>query len=288
VSHFRFVSDYADTYGVKRLCRVLHVSRSGYYDWRCRKPSARSVRNTELTTLITEIHRRSRTTYGAPRVHAELRRLGEVCAKKRVARLMAEEGLVGAHARRKWRTGKPDVAPAPDLVRRNFGPPRADRVWGADVTQFRTDEGWLHFAGVVDLYSRRVVGWAMGTSADGDLVIDALMMAFERRRPDQGVIHHSDRGAAYTSLAFGNRAAELGIARSFGSTGDCFDNSAVEAVWSTLKRELAWIHGRRTWPTRDLLRSAIFDYVEGFYNPQRTQKRLGYRSPAEFQAASVA
>ena len=161
MSHFRFVSDYADTYGVKRLCRVLHVSRSGYYDWRCRKPSARSVRNTELTTLITEIHRRSRTTYGAPRVHAELRRLGEVCAKKRVARLMAEEGLVGAHARRKWRTGKPDVAPAPDLVRRNFGPPRADRVWGADVTQFRTDEGWLHFAGVVDLYSRRVVGWAM-------------------------------------------------------------------------------------------------------------------------------
>lgn len=263
MSRFRFVSDHHDAYGVKRLCTALRVSRSGYYAFLGRPPSARAVRNTELTKLIGEIHRRSRTTYGAPRVHAELRRLGEVCAKKRVARLMREECLVGAHARRKWRTGKPDVAPAPDLVGRNFAPPARDRVWAADVTQFRTAEGWLHFAGVVDLYSRRVVGWSMANSADADLVIDALMMAFERRRPDEGVIHHSDRGSAYTSLAFGVRAAELGIARSFGSTGDCYDNSAVEAVWSTLKRELAWIHGRRTWPTRDLLRSAIFDYVEG-------------------------
>ena len=287
MTRFRFVSEHR-AYGVKRVCDVLGVSRSGYYDW-CRRPlSARATRNVELTGLIREIHRRSRTTYGAPRVHAELRRLGEICAKKRVARLMAKEGLVGAHARRKWRTGKPDIAPAPDLVKRNFGPPRPDRVWAADVTQFRTEEGWLHFAGVVDLYSRRVVGWSMGTSADADLVIDALVMAFERRRPDRGVIHHSDRGAAYTSLAFGNHAAELGIARSFGSTGDCFDNSAVEAVWSTLKRELAWIHGRRTWPTRDLLRSAIFDYIEGFYNPERTQRRLGYRSPADYEAMSVA
>jgi putative transposase len=128
----------------------------------------------------------------------------------------------------------------------------------------------------------------MGTSADADLVIDALVMAFERRRPDRGVIHHSDRGAAYTSLAFGNHAAQIGIARSFGSTGDCFDNSAIEAVWSTLKRELAWTHCRRTWPTRDLLRSAIFDYIEGFYNPERTQRRLDYRSPADYEAMSVA
>jgi len=128
----------------------------------------------------------------------------------------------------------------------------------------------------------------MSHSPDADLVIDALVMAFERRRPDERIVHHSDRGAIYTSLAFGNRAAELGITRSFGSTGDCYDNAAVEAVWATLKRELAWIHGRRTWPTRDLLRSAIFDYIEGFYNPQRTQKRLGYRSPAEFEKAAVA
>jgi putative transposase len=127
----------------------------------------------------------------------------------------------------------------------------------------------------------------MGTSADAALVIDALVMAFERRRPDRRVIHHSDRGSVDTSHSFGHRAAELGIARSFGSTGDCFDNSPVGAIWSTLKRELAWIHRRRTWPTRDLLRSAIFDYVEGFYNPTRTQRRLGYRSPAEYEAFSV-
>ena len=171
---------------------------------------------------------------------------------------------------------------------RDFNPAGQDRLWAADITQFRTQEGWLHFAGVIDLYSRRVVGWAMGTSPSSDLVIDALVMAFERRRPDQRVIHHADRGAAYTSLAFGQQLARLGIAASFGSTGDAYDNAAVEATWATLKRELAWIHGRQTWPTRDLLRSAIFDYVEGFYNPSRIQKRLGYRSPAEFETTTVA
>jgi putative transposase len=195
VSRFRFVSEFAPDYGVKRLCRVLKISRSGYYAWARRGPSTHQQRDVELTELITEIHRRSRTTYGSPRVHAELRRLDQRCGRKRVARLMAREGLVGAHARRRWRTGKPDVAPAPDLVNRNFGPPRADRLWAADVTQFWTQDGWLYFAGVVDLYSRRVVGWAMANSPDADLVIDALMMAFERRRPDKRLIHHSDRGA---------------------------------------------------------------------------------------------
>jgi len=288
VSRFRFVSDHAADYGVKRLCTTLSVSRSGYYAWKRRPVCEHAKRDDHLAGLIGQIHANSRTTYGSPRVHAELKRLGEPCGRKRVARLMARDGLVGAHSRRRWRRGRPDVAPAPDLVNRNFGPGRADELWGADVTQFHTAEGWLYFAGVVDLFSRRVVGWAMSHSPDADLVIDALVMAFERRRPDERIVHHSDRGAIYTSLAFGNRAAELGITRSFGSTGDCYDNAAVEAVWATLKRELAWIHGRRTWPTRDLLRSAIFDYIEGFYNPQRTQKRLGYRSPAEFEKAAVA
>jgi transposase InsO family protein len=288
VTRFRFVSDHADTYGVKRICRILGVSRSGYYDWRGRPESDHAKADTELGTLIAEIHHRSRTTYGAPRVHAELRRLGKRCGKKRVARLMAARGLVGAHARRKWRRGRPDVAPAPDLVNREFTANRPDEIWAADVTQFWTTEGWLYFAGVIDLYSRRVVGWSMSHSPDADLVIDALLMGFERRRPDEKLIHHSDRGAVYTSLAFGNRAAELSITRSFGSTGDCYDNAAVESLWATLKRDLNWIYGRRTWTSRDLLRSAIFDYVEGFYNPERIQKRLGYRSPADFESASVA
>ena len=239
MSRFRFVSEFAPDYGVKRLCRVLKVSRSGYYTWCRRPPSPHSLRDDELAGLIAEIHRRSRRTYGAPRVHAELRRLDQRCGRKRVARLMATDGLVGAHARRRWRTGKPDTAPAPDLVNRNFDPARADQIWAADVTQFWTTEGWLYFAGVIDLYTRRVVGWAMSATPDADLVIDALVMAFERRRPDEKPIHHSDRGGIYTSLAFGKRATDLGITRSFGSTGDCYDNSAVEAVWATPQARIA-------------------------------------------------
>lgn len=288
MTRFRFVSDHAADYGVKRLCRVLHLSRSGYYDWKGRPISEHGKRDAELSELIEEIHTRSRTTYGSPRIHAELRRLDQRCSKKRVARLMANKGLVGAHARRRWRRGRPDVAPAPDLVNRDFTATRPDEIWAADVTQFWTTEGWLYFAGVIDLYSRRVVGWAMSSSPDADLVIDALLMGFERRRPDEKLIHHSDRGAIYTSLAFGNRAAELGVTRSFGSTGDCYDNAAVESLWATLKRDLNWIYGKRTWRSRDLLRSAIFDYIEGFYNPERIQKRLGYRSPADFESAAVA
>jgi len=267
---------------------VLKVSRSGYYDWKGRGESKHAKRDAELVALIGEIHRRSRTTYGAPRVHAELRRLDQRCGKKRVARLMATNCLVGAHARRKWRRGRPDVAPAPDLVNRDFTASRPDEIWAADVTQFWTTEGWLYFAGVIDLYSRRVVGWSMSNSPDADLVIDALLMGFQRRRPDEKLIHHSDRGAVYTSLAFGNHAADLGITRSFGSTGDCYDNAAVESLWATLKRDLNWIYGRKTWTSRDLLRSAVFDYIEGFYNPERIQKRLGYRSPADFESAAVA
>lgn len=288
MTRFRFVSEYAEEYGVKRDCKVLEVSRSGYYDWKRRGESDHAKCDAELGTLIGEIHQRSRTTYGAPRIHAELRRLDHRCGKKRVARLMRAHGLVGAHARRKWRRGRPDVAPAPDLVNREFTASRPDEVWAADVTQFWTTEGWLYFAGVIDLYSRRVVGWSMSDHPDADLVIDALLMGFERRRPDRKLIHHSDRGAAYTSLAFGNRAAELGITRSFGSTGDCYDNAAVESLWATLKRDLNWIYGRRTWTSRNLLRSAIFDYIEGFYNPERIQKRLGHRSPADFESESVA
>ena len=282
------VSDHAADFGVTRLCKALKMSRSGYYDWKRRPISAHAKRDGELAELIEEIHTRSRTTYGSPRVHAELRRLDQRCSRKRVARLMAAKGLVGTHARRKWRRGRPDVAPAPDLVNRDFTATRPDEIWAADVTQFWTQEGWLYFAGVIDLYSRRVVGWAMSSSPDADLVIDALLMGFERRRPDEKLIHLSGRGAIYTSLAFGNRAAELGVTRSFGSTGDCYDNAAVESLWATLKRDLNWIYGKKTWRSRDLLRSAIFDYIEGFYNPQRIQKRLGYRSPADFESAAVA
>jgi transposase InsO family protein len=241
-----------------------------------------------LIAVILEVHARSRRTYGAPRVHAELRRLDQHCSRKRVARLMRTSGLVGVHARRRWRRGRPDVAPAPDLVNRDFMPSGPDQVWAADVTQFRTHEGWLHLAAVVDLWSRRIVGWSMSASPNSELVTDALLMAFQRRRPDRRVVHHSDRGAAYTSLAFSQRVSELELDQSFGSTGDCYDNAAVEAFWATLKRELGWIHNTTTWPNRDDLRSALFDYIEGFYNPNRIQRRLGHQSPADYEQHSAA
>jgi transposase InsO family protein len=177
VSRFRFVSEHRGAFGVKRLCRVLEVSRSGFYAWECRLPSAGAVRDAELGGLIVEVHQRSRRTYGAPRVHAELRHLDQRCSRKRVARLMRDARPGWARARRRWRRGRPDVAPAPDLVNRRFDPPGPDRVWAADVTQFRTGEGWLYLAGVIDLYSRRVVGWAMSNRPDTDLVTDALVMA---------------------------------------------------------------------------------------------------------------
>jgi putative transposase len=238
--------------------------------------------------VILEIHERSRRTYGAPRVHAELRRLDQRCSRKRVARLMRTSGLVGVHARRRWRRGRPDVAPVPDLVNRDFMPSGPDQVWAADVTQFRTHEGWLHLAAVIDLWSRRIVGWSMSASPNSELVTDALLMAFQRRRPDRRVVHHSDRGAAYTSLAFSQRVRDLELDQSFGSTGDCYDNAAVEAFWATLKRELGWIHNTTTWPNRAELRSALFDYIEGFYNPNRIQRRLGHQSPADYEQHSAA
>jgi putative transposase len=237
--------------------------------------------------VIGEIHERSRRTYGAPRIHAELRRLDQHCSRKRVARLMRARSLVGVHARRRRRRGRPDVAPAPDLVNRDFRPSGPDQVWAADVTQFRTHEGWLHLAAVIDLWSRRVVGWSMGNSPNSELVTDALLMAFQRRRPDRRVVHHSDRGAAYTSLAFSQRVAELELDQSFGSTGDCYDNAAVEAFWATVKRELGWIHNTTSWPNRADLRSALFDYIEGFYNQNRIQRRLGHQSPADYEHSAA-
>ena len=236
--------------------------------------------------MIVEVHQQSRCTYGA--VHAELRRLGYRCSRKRVARLMRASGLVGVHARRRWRNERGHVAPAPDLVNRHFVPSGPDQVWAADVTQFRTHEGWLYLAGVIDLWSRRVPGWSMSNSPNSELVTDAVLMAFERRRPDRRVVHHSDRGAAYTSLAFSERVAALELDQSFGSTGDCYDNAAVEAFWAILKRELAWIHNTTTWANRADLRSALFDYIEGFYNPNRIQQRLGHRSPITYEQDSAA
>ena len=285
MSRFRFVEDHHATYEVKRLCHAVGVSTSGFYAWRRRPPSPRAVADEQLLDAIRTIHRDSRRTYGAPRVHGQLARRGVAVGRKRVARLMRCDGLVCAHSRRKWRRGRPDVAPAPDRLERNFTAARPNQRWVADICEFPTGEGKLHIAGIRDLCHRGLVGWAMDEHADAELVVDALVMALSRTVPDaDGLTHHSDRGSQYTSLDFCAAADVAGLTVSFGSTGDCYDNAAMETFWSTLKREIAWIRGSIWFPTRDAAKTFLFEYIEVFYNRQRHQAGLGHRTPAEFAA----
>ena len=264
------------------MCRVLEVSTSGYWAWSKRPPSARARSDAALTTTIRQIHARSRGTYGVPRVHAELRDTGTRCSRKRVARLMRAEGLEGVHRRHSTRTTLPDrdVAPAPDLVERMFSASCPDALWVADITYVPTWQGFLYVAVVLDAWSRRVVGWSMAGHLRTGLILDALDMAISRRRPGEGLIHHSDRGTQYTSIAFGRRCREAGIAISMGSTGDCFDNAMAESFFASLETELI---DRTSFRTRADARLAVFDYIEAFYNPHRRHSALGYLSPAEFE-----
>jgi putative transposase len=272
------------THSIGTLCRVLSVSKSGYYGWKSRPPSARSKADGVLTECIKRIHRDSRGTYGAPRVHAELRASGIRCGKKRVARLMRKAELVGCGGRRRVRTTRRCVlqrAPAaPDLVMRNFTPEGPDRLWVADITYAGSWEGWLYLAFVLDAFSRKVVGWSMANHLRTELVLDALNMAMHNRRPAPGLIHHSDRGSQYTSVEFGKRLKETELLPSMGSVADALDNALAESFVSTLKRELLY---RYSWPTRESVRVAIFEYIESFYNPRRRHSSLGNLSPVEYE-----
>jgi len=264
------------------MCRLLGVSSSGYYVWQHRPPSAREQADHVLLEHIHAIHEQSRGTYGAPRILAELREEGVRCGQKRVARLMRQAGLEGAHRRRRRRTTvqDPAVAPAPDLVVREFVADRPDRLWVADITYVRTWAGWLYLAVVLDVFSRRVAGWAMADHLRTDLVLDALNMAIWNRRPQSGLVHHSDRGCQYTSLAFGRRLREAGIVPSMGSRGDAYDNALAESFFATLETELLM---RQSFPNRGAARLAIFDYIEGFYNTHRRHSSLDQLSPATFE-----
>ena len=283
-----FVSEHALEYPVARLCRVAGVNRSGFYQWKGRSLSERDRADAVLLTDIVEIYEKSRGTYGAPRVHGQLRRRGHTVGRKRVARIMAANALVGAHARRRWRRGRPDLAPAPDLVNRQFTAERPDDVWLADITEFRSGEGKFYVAGVLDIATKRLVGWSMGRRQTSTLVIDAMVMAASRRDQPGPVIHHSDRGTQYTSMMFTDRLADLEITASFGSVGDCFDNAPMEGFWATMKKELRWIHGDTWFQTRAELRAVIFDYIEVFYNRERHQAALGHSTPIEYQEAITA
>jgi putative transposase len=261
------------------MCRLLGVSRSGYYAWRRRPPCARARADQGLSQRIREIHEQSRGTYGAPRIRAELRDAGLACSRKRVARLLRQAGLQGCHRRAGPRITrrKPATPAAPDLVRRAFAAPAPDRLWVAAITYVPTWAGFLYLAVVLDVHSRRVVGWAMAEHLRRELVVEAVDMAASRRRPAPGAIHHSDQGSQYASRAFGQRLRGAGLLGSMGSRGDCFDNALVESFFATLECELL---ARQRFPTRNAARLALFDYIEGFSNTHRRHSALGYLSPA--------
>jgi putative transposase len=264
-------------------CRLLGVSRSGYYEWERRAPSDRALTDVWLTEKIRAIHDAHRGVYGAPRIHAELRLAhGIYVGRKRVERLMRQAGVSGMVRRKRGRTSisVPGVRVADDLVERRFRPAGPNQLWVAVVTYLRTWQGWLYLAAVQDAYSRAIVGWSMADHMRAELVVDALQMAVARRRPDPGLIHHSDQGSQYVSLAFGQAAREAGIARSMGSKGDAYDNAVAESFFATLKKEL--VH-RRSWPTRHELSSEVFEYIEAFFNRRRRHSTLGYLSPADYE-----
>lgn len=281
---FELIDAEKTSYSVSMLCKVLEVSRSGYYDWRGRPPSGRECENIALTEQIREIHHRSRETYGYPRVHAELRALGVRCSRKRVARLMQKDGLQGCiRGRRTKRTTRQDplAIPAPDLVERNFCAPAPNRVWTADITYLLTEEGFLYLAFILDVYSRKVVGWSMANHLRSELVAAALEMAIRRRNPSVGLIHHSDRGAQYTALSFGRKLEKAGIVPSMSRVGSALDNAISESFVSTLKSEI----GVSRYPTRQAARASTFEFIELFYNRVRRHSSLGYLSPAEYEQA---
>jgi putative transposase len=275
------MSEHQAVYRVATMCRVLEVSTSGYYAWQKRPPSARAQADAGLLERIRAIHAKSRGTYGAPRVQAELKAEGTHVGPKRVARLMRTAGLAGASRRKGcWTTRRdPDARPAPDLVDRDFTAEAPDRLWVADVTYVPTWAGFLYLAVVLDAFSRRIVGWAMANHLRTELVLEALNMALWRRRPEE-VIHHSDQGSQYTSIAFGSRCRQAGVRPSMGSVGDCFDNAMCESFFATLECELLEKHH---FTTQAEARPAIFDFIEGWYNTQRRHSALDYDSPIDYE-----
>jgi len=265
-------------------CRVLNVSRSGYYEWCDRPVSDRARENELLVKYIEQIHADSRGTYGSPRVHAELTLgLGLSVNRKRVARLMREAGIQGLYRRkRSWTTVRdPAAEPAPDLVNRHFTADGPDRLWITDITEHPTEEGKVYCAAVMDAYSRLIIGWSIDSHMRTELVTDALGMAIMRRKPENNTILHSDHGSQYTSWAFGQRLRTAGLLASMGTVGDCYDNAMMESFWGTLQLEVL---DQKQWQTRDELANAIFEWIECWYNPKRRHSSIGMHSPVTFEA----
>jgi len=267
---------------VQTMCRMLNVSTSGYYAWRSRGPSQRKIDDAVMTERIRTIHAESDSTYGMPRVRAELRDQGVAISRKRVARLMRGAQIRGVSRRRGFTvTTRRDARhrPAPDLVNRQFSAAGPNRLWVADMTYVPTWAGFIYLAVVLDVWSRRIVGWSIGERMTGDLVLGALNMAIAQRKPTD-VIHHSDQGSQYTALAFGSRCKTMGVRPSMGTVGDAYDNAMAESFFASLECELI---ERRSFKTKTEARHALFTYIEGWYNPRRRHSALDYRSPANFE-----
>ena len=282
---FAFVQAHATEYRVTTMCRVLAVSKAGYYAWVARGPSRRARDDAALVTAIQGVHAAHGglgRTYGSPRVHRELRAQGRRHGAKRIARVMREAGL-RATARRRYRvTAQADAGlpVAPNILARQFTVPTANRAWVGDMTYLPTDAGVLYLAVLLDLASRRVVGWAMRHTMDEGLVQDALAMALEQRQPAPGLLHHTDRGSQYAATDYRGVLTEQQMVASMSRKGNCWDNAVAESFFATLKRELA---DTMPWRTRDAARMAVFHYIESWYNPRRRHSALGYLSPVEYE-----
>jgi len=284
---FRCIEDHRDTWPVQVLCDALEVSPSGYYAWRGRPESARAAANRALLADIRRVHEQHRRRYGAPRIHAALRAEGRSVSRGRIERLMRLHGIRAAKGRR-FRVVTTDsnhaLPVASNLLEQNFSATRPNQIWLADITYIPTDEGWLYLAVVLDLFSRKVVGWAMRDHLRQELTIAALTMAIQRQRPGRGLIHHSDRGSQYAAGDYRERLKANGIVASMSRKGNCWDNAPMESWFHTLKTEL--VHHTH-YLGREAARRELFAYIEGYYNRQRLHSALGYLTPeqAELQAA---
>lgn len=280
---YRFIEKHQNRYSVGRICSLLGVSRSGFYAWRKRKPSQREQINQALIDHIRRIHRMSRKAYGSPRVYAQLKKQGYTCNQKTVARLMRQDGLKGQRKYRKVITTNSNhkFPIASNVLNREFTADGPNQKWVADITYVPTEEGWLYVAGVLDLFSRKLVGWDMSSQIDATLVERALRMALYQRQPGKGLLHHSDRGVQYASHQIRDILAANQIQVSMSGRGNCYDNAVIESFWGTLKNE--WVHNQK-YRTRSQARTDIFGYIEGFYNTVRLHSTLGYLSPVEFEA----
>jgi len=280
---FCFIEDHRDAYPVRVLCDVLEVSPAGYYAWRSRPPSGRSAANGELVMAIRQVHQDSGGRYGSPRVHAALRAQGRGTSRGRIERLMRWHGIraIMAPPRRVRTTDSRHALPiAPNLLARDFTAAAPNRVWLADITYIPTDEGWLYLAAIMDLYSRKIVGWAMRDHLRTELASTALAMAIQRQRPSAGLIHHSDRGVQYASHDYRAALAATGMTASMSRKADCFDNAPMESFFHTLKTEL--VHHRQ-YATREQAQRDIFAFIEGFYNRTRLHSAIGYITPIEME-----